>query len=89
MQTSEWDHFDTTSKHDDEDDIPQPKTPEDVVDQLGVKISLLALCIALFLAAMWVMSSLSFQKCSALETLAQRDACYGELRNELLKPPAK
>jgi hypothetical protein len=31
----------------------------------------------------------SFQKCSALETLARRNACYGELRNELLKPPAK
>lgn len=49
MQTlSEWDHLDALSK--DDADIAQPKTPEAVVDQLGFKISLLVICVALFLA---------------------------------------
>ena len=89
MQPSDWDHLDTTSKDDDGRDLLQPKSPEDEVDRLGVKITLLVLCVALFLAAMWVIGGSSFQKCSAIENVAQRNACYGELRNELLKPPAK
>ena len=43
MQTSDWDHLETTSEEDE-----QPKGPEDDVDRLGVKISLLVLCVALF-----------------------------------------
>jgi hypothetical protein len=89
MQTSDWDHLDTASKDDDESDIARPKTPADFVDQLGLKIAVLVLCVALFLAATWVLTSPSFQKCSALETSAQRSACYSDLRNELLKPPGK
>ena len=50
---------------------------------------LLVLRVALFLAANWVKVTASFQKCSALEHVTQRNACYDELRNELLKPPAK
>jgi hypothetical protein len=89
MQTSDWDHLATTSKEDDESDKVQPKSPQDDVDRLGVKISLLVLCAALFLAATWVISSPSFQKCSALENVTQRNTCYDELRNVLSKPPAK
>jgi hypothetical protein len=84
MQTSDWDHLETTSEEDE-----QPKGPEDGVDRLGVKISLLVLCVALFLAANGVIRTANFQKCSALENMTKRNTCYDELRNELLKLPAK
>jgi hypothetical protein len=84
MQTSSWDDLETTSKEDE-----QPKVPEDDVDRLGVRLSLLVLCVALFLAANWVIGTASFQKCSALGNVTQRNTCYDDLRNELLKPPAK
>jgi hypothetical protein len=84
MQTPDWDHLETTSKEDE-----QPKVPEDDVDRLGVRISLLVLCVALFLATNWPIRTASFQKCSALENVTQRNTCYDELRKELLKPPAK
>jgi hypothetical protein len=84
MQTSDWDRLETTSKEDE-----QPKAPEDDVDRLGVRLSLLVLCVALFLAANWVIGTASFQKCSALGNVTQRNTCYDDLRNELLKPPAK
>jgi hypothetical protein len=89
MQTSEWEQFETTSKNGDEVDFATPRSPEDLVDQLGIKIALWVLFAALVLAAIWVLSTPSFQKCIALENATQRDACYSELRNELLKPPAK
>ena len=89
MQTSEWEQLETTSKNGDEVDLATPKSPEDLVDQLGLKIAFLVLLVALVLAAIWVLSTPSFQKCIALENATQRDACYSELRNELLKPPAK
>ena len=89
MPTSDWDRLETTSKEDGDSDILPPKAPEDDVDRLGVRISLLVLCVALFLAANWVIRTASFQKCSALENVTQRNTCYDELRNELLKPPAK
>ena len=84
MQTSDWDHLETTSEEDE-----QPKGPEDDVDRLGVKISLLVLCVALFLAANWAISTANFQTCSALENVTKRNTCYDELRSELLKLPAK
>jgi hypothetical protein len=88
METSEWDYLDTALKDDDETDFAC-KTPADFVDQLGFKVAVSVLCVALFLAALWVLSGPSFQKCSAIEDAAQRNACYSELRNELLKPPTK
>jgi hypothetical protein len=90
METSQWDYLDTALKDDDDEtDFAWPKTPADFVDQLGFKVTVSVLCVALFLAALWVLSSQSFQKCSAIEDAVQRTACYSELRNELLKPPAK
>jgi hypothetical protein len=89
MPTSDWDRLETTLKENGGSDILPPKTPEDDVDRLGVKISLLVLCVALFLAANWVIRTASFQKCSALENVTQRNTCYDELRNVLLKPPTK
>jgi hypothetical protein len=88
QNASERDYLDSTSMDADEPEA-EPKSPEDLVDRLGFKFALSVLVVGLLLAAIWVISSPSFQKCSALETLGQRDACYGELRNELLKPPAK
>ena len=84
MPTSDWDHLETTSEEDD-----QPRGREEDVDRLGVRISLLVLCVALFLAAHWVVRTASFKKCSALENVTQRNTCYDDLRKELLKPPAK
>jgi hypothetical protein len=39
MPTSDWDHLETPSKEDE-----QPKSPEEDVDRLGVRISLLVRC---------------------------------------------
>jgi hypothetical protein len=80
MQDSKG-YFHTPFKDDDEDDVALPKSPEDLVDQFGIRTALLLLCIALFIAGMWVISQPSFEKCS--------DACYDKLRDELLKPPTK
>jgi hypothetical protein len=89
METSEWDCLDTALKEDAETDTAWPKTPADFVDQLGFKVAVSVLCVALFLAALWVLRSPGFQKCSAIEDVALRNVCYSELRSELLKPPAK
>jgi hypothetical protein len=42
MQRSEWD-FDNTADHD-EADAPEPKSPEALVDQFGIRTALLVLC---------------------------------------------
>jgi hypothetical protein len=47
------------------------------------------LCIALFIAAIWLVNGPSFEKCSALENATERNACYEGLRNDLSRPPAK
>ena len=72
-----------------ENDAAWSKSPEGLVDRFGIRTALLVLCIALFIAAMWLVSSPSFEKCSGLENVTERDACYDGLRKELLKPPAK
>jgi hypothetical protein len=96
MPASNW-RFDPTSKGDDsdlrrdspEDFAPEDLPPADAVNRFGTRISLLVLGVGLFIAAVWIVSRPSFEKCSALENVAGRNACYNELRNELLKPPAK
>jgi hypothetical protein len=60
-----------------------------LADRFGVRTALLVLCIALFIAATWVTSRPSFEKCGGLENVTERNACYDALRKELLKPPAK
>ena len=52
MQRSEW-NFDNTADHD-ETDAPEPKSPEALVDQFGIRTALLVLCIASFMAAIWL-----------------------------------
>jgi hypothetical protein len=87
MQASKWD-FDKTTD-DDAGDVPWRKSPEDVADQLATRIALLVLCIAFFIAGIWFVSSPSFEKCSAVENVTDRNACYDGLRKELFNPPAK
>jgi hypothetical protein len=87
MTRTEWD-FDTTVE-DDVRDALRPKSPEDLADQFGIRSALVILCIASFIAAIWFVSTPSFEKCSAVENTTDRNACFESLRQELLKPPAK
>jgi hypothetical protein len=49
----------------------------------------LVLVVALFVAAIWFANRPTFEKCSALENVIERDACYEKLRDDLSKSPAK
>jgi hypothetical protein len=87
MQSSKWD-IDTTL-HDDESHVPRADSQDDFTNQMGIRIALVAFCIASFIAAAWFLSGPSFEKCSAVASATERNACYDELRNDLMKPPAK
>jgi hypothetical protein len=78
-----------TIPNDDESDLAEPKSPEELIDRFGMRASLLILCVGLVIAAVWMVSRPSFEKCLALENAIERHACYDNLRAELLKPPAK
>jgi hypothetical protein len=82
-------YLDTKLKDDDELELSPHKSPEDLVDRFGIRASLLILCIGLLIAAIGVVGRPSFGKCSALENVTERNACYDELRSGLLGPPAK
>ena len=84
MQRSEWDFENRI--YDDEPDVAWPGSPQVLADLFGVRTALLVLCIALFIAAIWATSRPSFEKCSALENVTERN---DGLRKEILKPPAK
>ena len=87
MQSSKWD-FDTTLP-DDEGVVPRSESRDDFADRMGIRIALVALCVASFIAAVWFVSGPSFEKCSAVANATDRNACYDDLRRDLLKPPAK
>ena len=87
MQSSKWD-FDATLP-DDEDVVPRSESRDDVADRLGIRIALVALCVASILTAVWFVSGPSFEKCTAVANATERNACYDDLRRDLLKPPAK
>ena len=72
-----------------EDDTRWPESQEALIDRFGIRTALFVLCVALFIAAIWLVSRPSFEKCSALENVTERNACFDTLRNDLLKPPAK
>ena len=72
-----------------EDDAVWSKSPEELMDRFGIRTALLVICISCFIAAIWLVSRPSFEKCSALESVTERNACFETLRNDLLKPPAK
>jgi hypothetical protein len=88
MQDSKW-SLGTTSNDDDEYDIARPKSPEELVDQVGFRTALLVLSISFLIAALWIVNRPSFEKCSGIENSLDRYACYDQLRNELFKPPSK
>ena len=87
MQRSEWD-FENNIEND-QDSVAWPGSPEERVDHLGVRTALVVLCAAFFIAAIWLVTRPSFEKCSALDNTAERAACFDTLRRDLLKPPAK
>ena len=80
--------FESTTDNDARD-VLWPKSPDQFGDQFGIRTALVVFCIAFFIAAIWFLSSPSFEKCSAVENVTDRNACYDGLRKELLKPPAK
>jgi hypothetical protein len=84
MQRPEWDFNGGL----DEAETPWPDSPEERVDRFGLLTAALVLCIAFFIAALWLRLP-SFEKCSALENATERHACYDALRNDFSKPPAK
>ena len=47
-------YLDTKLEVDDESDVPPPKSPEDLADEFGIRASLVILCIALLIAALWI-----------------------------------
>jgi len=85
MQRPEWDFNGGI----DEAETPWPDSSEERADRFGIWIALLALVIALFVAALWLANTPSFEKCGALENATERNACYEKLRDDLSKPPAK
>ena len=85
MQVEEW-NLETKAQ---DDDQAKSESPEDLEDRFGIRLSLLILCVAFFIAAIWMLNTPSFEKCSALSNVTERNTCYGKLRNELIKPPAK
>ena len=72
-----------------EGDEPELKSPEDAADRFGLRVALVVTCVGFLIAAIWLASSPSFQKCSAFDNLNDRVACYEGLRTALLQPPAR
>jgi hypothetical protein len=73
----------------DEPDVPLPDSPEGRVDRFGLLTAFFALCIAFFIATIWFLNRPSLDKCSALENVEERHACYDALRSDLSEAPAK
>ena len=84
------DHLGARPEADDETEMHSPEdAPEDAADRFGIKASLLVLGLGLVIAALSLVNSPSFGKCSALQNLSDRVSCYEGLRQDLFKPPAK
>ena len=83
MDRSEWD-FHTAENGDDHSVLPE--TPEDRVDRFGLRTTFFVLCIAFFIAAIWLLTRPTFEKCNAVENVTERHTCFDMLRNEFLKP---
>ena len=81
------DHLGARPEADDETELHS--SPEDAADRFGIKASLLVLGLGLVIAALSLVNSPSFGKCSALQNLSDRVSCYEGLRQDLFKPPAK
>jgi hypothetical protein len=66
-----------------------PETPEDVIDRVGIRLTMLVLCVACLIAALWVLSTPSFVKCTVLTSASERYVCYEALRDVLSRPPTR
>jgi hypothetical protein len=82
-------YLDRKLERDDEFVVPPHRSADDRLDQLGITASLILLCIGLLIAALSVVNRPSFEKCSALNNVMERNGCYDQLRSSLLKPPVK
>jgi hypothetical protein len=71
------------------DDPRIPETQEDVIDRVGIRLAMFVLCIACFIAALWVLGTPSFEKCIVLTSVSERYACYEALRSAFLRPPER
>jgi len=81
--------FDFDTEPDQPRDTRWPASAEAPIDRFGIRTALILLSISFFLAAVWFMNMPSFEKCSALANVTDRNICYDGLRKELLKPPVK
>jgi hypothetical protein len=68
-------------------DLPEP--PEEPGDWIGLRFALFLLCVGFFVAALWVINTPTFEKCSAIASRGERSACYEALRNDLLRLPVR
>jgi hypothetical protein len=75
MQTSKW--------------LDRTETSDARADRIGIGASFVVLFMALVLIGIRLVSAPSFEKCSALGAQSERSVCYENLRDELLKLPAK
>jgi hypothetical protein len=75
MQTSKW--------------PARTESSEAKINRIGTGLSLVVLFVALVITGIWLISTPSFEKCSALGTQSERIVCFENLRGELLKSPAK
>jgi hypothetical protein len=48
-----------------------PETPEDVIDRVGIRLAMLVLCVACLIAALSVLSTPSFEKCTVLTSASE------------------
>lgn len=69
--------------------INRTETSEAKADRIGIVASFVVLFMALVLIGIRLVSASSFEKCSALVSQSERSVCYENLRDELLKLPAK
>jgi hypothetical protein len=58
-------------------------------DRIGTGVSLAVLIAALVIIVISLISAPSFEKCGAMASKSERIVCYEQLRDELLKSPAK
>jgi hypothetical protein len=66
------------------DDPRIPEASEDVIDRVGIRLAMLVLCIAGFIAALWVLSTPSCEKYTVLTSAS--DAPNNGHVNEAAKP---
>jgi hypothetical protein len=78
MLPSEWDF--ESKVEEDKDDVARPKSPDERVDQFGIRTALFVLCVAFFIAAMWLVSRPSFDNWktsqSAMRALTRRETSF-------------